>query len=447
MAMRLIRLLCLLSTISTGSAEVLAMGHGGFDRNTRSSIELACVIEKGSGPVAYKRCIDKHVQDVLKFGAVPDLSNIDRTTRSSIELACVIEKGSGPVAYKRCIDNQLKSVASSGAVTDLSNFDRVTRSSIELACVVEKGSGPAAYKRCIDKHVQDVVRAGPVPNMSSLDRQTRSSIELACVVEKGSGPVAYSDCLRRHLNSLGIAPDRNVPQPRVTPKVVSPPKRGIANTAPKPKAPQAKVLSSWKGGIAPSNSDAKQKRLTPNDLFKSASQSVYVVLAFADQTALENIQPLAQGSAVAIDDFHLLTNCHVLEGGGVFVIGKSESKTLNTATITQADYSGDRCIVRSNNAVTPVQGIRRFESLEVGEGVFAIGSPSGLENTLSEGLISGKRNHNDLGLVQTSASISPGSSGGGLFDSRGNLVGITTMYLRDAQNLNFAISADEFLRR
>ena len=255
------------------------------------------------------------------------------------------------------------------------------------------------------------------------------------------------NCLKGHLRSIGITPDRVAPQPRVTPKVVPPPTRGIADTMPKPRSPQAKALSSWKGGIAPLI-QMPNKNTTPNDLFKSASQSVYVVLAFADQTALENIQPLARGSAVAIDDFHLLTNCHVLEGGGVFVIGKSEPKTLNTATVTQADYSGDRCIVRSNHAVTPVQGIRRFESLEVGEGVFAIGSPSGLENTLSEGLISGKRNHNDLGLVvQTSASISPGSSGGGLFDSRGNLVGITTMYLRDAQNLNFAISADEFLKR
>ena len=326
-------------------------------------------------------------------------------------------------------------------------LDRETKFSIELACSGAQIQGPVAYKRCIDQQVQGVMRHGAVPDLSNLDRETKFSIELACSGAQIQGPVAYSDCLRRHLNSLGIAPDRNVPQPRVTPKVVSPPKRDIANTAPKPKAPQAKVLSSWKGGIAPSNSDAKQKRLTPNDLFKSASQSVYVVLAFADQIALENIQPLSQGSAVAIDDFHLLTNCHVLEGGGVFVIGKSESETLNTATIAQADYSGDRCIVRSNNAVTPVQGIRRFDSLEVGEGVFAIGSPSGLENTLSEGLISGKRNHNDLSLVQTSASISPGSSGGGLFDSRGNLVGITTMYLRDAQNLNFAISADEFLKR
>ena len=325
-------------------------------------------------------------------------------------------------------------------------LDIETIFSIQLACSEAQIQGPVAYQRCIDQQVADVMRHGAVPDLSNLDRETKFSIELACGSERPRGPVAYSNCLKGHLHSIGITPDRNAPQPRVIPKAVPPPTRGIANTAPKPEAPQAKVLSSWKGGIALSNSDTKQKTLPPKDLFKSASRSVYVVLAFANQIALENIQPLAQGSAVAIDDFHLLTNCHVLEGGEVFVIGKSESETLNSTTIVQADYSGDRCIVRSNNSVTPVQGVRRFESLEVGEGVFAIGSPSGLENTLSEGLISGKRNHNDLSLVQTSASISPGSSGGGLFDSRGNLVGITTMYLRDAQNLNFAISADEFLK-
>jgi hypothetical protein len=383
------------------SAEVVAMGHNGLDGETRRSIELACIGEKVQGPVAYKRCIDQQVEGVMRHGAVPDLSNVDGETRRSIELACIGEKVQGPVAYKRCIDQQ----------------------------------------------VEGVMRHGAVPDLSNVDGETRRSIELACIGKKVQGPVAYSKCLSGHLNSLGITPDRNTPQPRVTPRVIPPPARGIANTAPTPKAPRAQILGSWKGGIAPANSDTKQKTLTPNDLFKSASQSVYVVLAFANQTALENIQPLAQGSAVAIDDFHLLTNCHVLEGGEVFVIGKSESETLNSATIVQADSSGDRCIVRSNNSVTPVQGVRRFESLEVGEGVFAIGSPSGLENTLSEGLVSGKRNHNDLSLVQTSASISPGSSGGGLFDSRGNLVGITTMYLRDAQNLNFAISADEYLKR
>jgi len=96
-----------------------------------------------------------------------------------------------------------------------------------------------------------------------------------------------------------------------------------------------------------------------------------------------------------------------------------------------------------------VEGCQRLDSrpyshLSVGEPVYTIGSPSGLENTLGEGIVSGLRNKKGMKYIQTSAPISPGSSGGGLFDIYGNLVGITTFLLEDAQNLNFALSADAF---
>jgi S1-C subfamily serine protease len=80
----------------------------------------------------------------------------------------------------------------------------------------------------------------------------------------------------------------------------------------------------------------------------------------------------------------------------------------------------------------------------VGERAYSVGTPSGLEQTLGEGLISGLREDKGIKLVQTSAPISPGSSGGGLFDASGNLIGITTFMLRETQSLNFAIAAQEF---
>jgi hypothetical protein len=81
--------------------------------------------------------------------------------------------------------------------------------------------------------------------------------------------------------------------------------------------------------------------------------------------------------------------------------------------------------------------------------VFAIGNPEGLEVTLSEGLISGLRSMSGAlaaqgvdEVIQTTAPISPGSSGGGLFDAEGRLIGITTLYSPFAQNLNIALPAD-----
>ena len=95
-------------------------------------------------------------------------------------------------------------------------------------------------------------------------------------------------------------------------------------------------------------------------------------------------------------------------------------------------------------SLSPAGAVRRFRDLSVGERVYTIGNPSGLSKTLGEGLISGLRVRNDIRYVQTTAQISPGSSGGALVDSKGALVGITTFLLKDAQNLNFAIAAEDF---
>jgi hypothetical protein len=77
----------------------------------------------------------------------------------------------------------------------------------------------------------------------------------------------------------------------------------------------------------------------------------------------------------------------------------------------------------------------------VGTTVFAIGSPRGLTNTISNGIVSGRRDFSGLLALQTSASIAPGSSGGGLFDSTGKLIGITTARLGSpGEALNFALA-------
>lgn len=92
--------------------------------------------------------------------------------------------------------------------------------------------------------------------------------------------------------------------------------------------------------------------------------------------------------------------------------------------------------------------MRSYASLEVGEPAYTLGSPVGLELTLSNGIVSGQREEDGRSFVQTTAPISPGSSGGGLFDSRGNLLGITTLALVGRehlnQSLNFAIPADSY---
>jgi S1-C subfamily serine protease len=181
-------------------------------------------------------------------------------------------------------------------------------------------------------------------------------------------------------------------------------------------------------------------RQSAQALFRSAGMSVYWL-----QSKLAS-GGVAYGSAVAISDSEALTNCHVVIGSEETTIGGDGQQGSAPVEIVGADYAADRCVIRSRSLrLVPVTGLRRFDSLGVGEPVYAIGNPYRLERTLSDGLLSGKRQlRKDLRYLQTSAPISPGSSGGGLFDARGNLIGITTSTLRGSQNLNFAIPAEDF---
>ena len=190
-----------------------------------------------------------------------------------------------------------------------------------------------------------------------------------------------------------------------------------------------------------------EAKVSTQNLFKSASRSIYLVLG-QPQGVLPKTGPVVVGSAVAISESQLLTNCHVVGAAGPeLYVGVDGPDKLVRGEVVAQNYAGDRCVLAESEVrLHPVAGVRRYDSLEVGETVYAIGNPARLERTLSNGLLSGKRVIEDVRFLQTTAPISPGSSGGGLFDVRGNLVGITTMTLRGTQNINFAIPAEDFWR-
>jgi len=141
-----------------------------------------------------------------------------------------------------------------------------------------------------------------------------------------------------------------------------------------------------------------------------------------------------------------ITNCHVVANAKSIILANGV-RTLS-AKVVSADPSTDRCYLRvADGELDPVSGIRDYTTLAVGEAVFTIGSPKGLVNTLGSGLLSGlRKSEGESEYIQITAPVSEGSSGGGLFDDRGNLIGVTTFTVRDSQNLNFAIAASEFWR-
>ena len=171
---------------------------------------------------------------------------------------------------------------------------------------------------------------------------------------------------------------------------------------------------------------------TPEKVYQRASRSVVVVHT---KDALH--QPLAQGSGVAIASGEVVTNCHVLKSGASFEIQVGTSAF--PATIVAADWDADLCILNVPGLKIPPAQIGSSGNLSVGSRVYAVGSPRGLDLSLSEGIVSQLRKETSHPLIQTTAPISSGSSGGGLFDDEGSLVGITTYYVEGGQNLNFAV--------
>lgn len=181
--------------------------------------------------------------------------------------------------------------------------------------------------------------------------------------------------------------------------------------------------------------------LEPTQIFEKVSPSVWVVRTYDAEE-----RPVGLGSAVVIGEGRLITNCHVLAKSKMVVVRREN--VMYQAKLEHADAPRDLCLLTVANFNAPAVSARSVKELRVGERVYAIGNPKGLEVTLSEGLVSGLRPMGEAAdsdsdtLVQTSAALSPGSSGGGLFDVEGRLVGVTTFGWRNAQNLNIALPTD-----
>lgn len=211
-----------------------------------------------------------------------------------------------------------------------------------------------------------------------------------------------------------------------------------------------------------------QQRLTPQQLFKKVSPSVFAVEIY------DGSELVARGSSVAcatftslsLGPFHemdriahpdlsaraeqptdvLVMSYHVVQLGHKSLREPTYVVTNGTesrpAFLAAVDTDDDLAWIVVPGLRAPRVLLRESSTIPVGERVLAVGSPLALDNSISEGIVSGIRQDGTKRLIQTTAPISAGSSGGGLFDAFGNLVGITQFTMRDGQNINFAISAE-----
>jgi Trypsin-like serine proteases, typically periplasmic, contain C-terminal PDZ domain len=139
---------------------------------------------------------------------------------------------------------------------------------------------------------------------------------------------------------------------------------------------------------------------------------------------------------------------HVVQHATKVIVEFPDGRAFRSKGFLAVNSDKDLITIRLPKKIRKLSPVKfaKLNSLKVGEKVIAIGSPRGLSNTVSEGIVSAIRKLNSATkLIQTTAPLSPGSSGGGLFNEDAKLIGITSFLHIGGQNLNFAYPADDII--
>lgn len=153
----------------------------------------------------------------------------------------------------------------------------------------------------------------------------------------------------------------------------------------------------------------------------------------------DNGQMLGLGSGFFVSKDIIATNFHVIENAsrGYVKLVNQQSK-VNIEGVVGIDKSNDLCLLKVN-AENSFLELGNFKNVETGETIYVAGNPRGLEGTFSQGIVSSVRTMNDTKLLQITAPISPGSSGGPVVNNQGLVVGVSVATFKDGQSLNFAV--------
>jgi tetratricopeptide (TPR) repeat protein len=170
--------------------------------------------------------------------------------------------------------------------------------------------------------------------------------------------------------------------------------------------------------------------------------------AVAEIEVFDNHKLIARGSGFFINSTGLLaTNAHIIKAGPDVIARLPSGAFYQLRNFRSVDDTTDIAFLQFDATETPcIRGIGNSDELQTGEKVYAIGNPRGLLSTVSEGNVSNPRRAiNGKIFIQFTAPISPGSSGGGLFNESGRAVGVTADVLKGEgnQNLNFAVPIND----
>ena len=174
--------------------------------------------------------------------------------------------------------------------------------------------------------------------------------------------------------------------------------------------------------------------LTPAQVFDKVKDAAVVVKTLDARDKVKG-----QGSGVLLPSGKVATNCHVVEGGASFRVGRG--KELFPATLIAEDGDKDICLLDAPGVGGKPAEPGKAADLKAGDPVYAVGASRGSKLALSEGVVAQLRGRPSP-LIPTTVPISAWSSGGGLFDGQGRLVGVTSFYIGGGQSLSFAMPVE-----
>lgn len=149
-------------------------------------------------------------------------------------------------------------------------------------------------------------------------------------------------------------------------------------------------------------------------------------------------QLIKSGSGFFVAPQRVVTNLHVISGGGTISVVTLDKKEF-VATSAGVDELHDLAVLECPDATSVATlSLGDIADVAIGESVVAAGSPLGMEGTISAGIVSAKRDVKGVVVIQTTAPISQGSSGGPLINTLGQVIGVNSFMAADGQNLNFA---------
>ena len=179
-----------------------------------------------------------------------------------------------------------------------------------------------------------------------------------------------------------------------------------------------------------------QEQMSVRQIAANAQRAVATVRAYKDG------EEFSLGSGFFIrEDGVLVTNLHVVAGADSVSVEIDSGEIYDNVFALSTDERRDLILLQIPATKLFTLNIADDRSTEVGDSVYVIGNPLGLEGTFSDGMLSAKRVEDGVAYLQVTAPISQGSSGGPVLDSAGQVIGITTLTYAEGQNLNMAVPA------